>query len=129
MLQEACHAPESPSRRVIASRERGMRVAYAGLMTINVDMQRVTTDGEVLWGIKKVLDERFPALGLELEHLRAQCSDEDQRHITTHPEYDHGTTERWAWHTGYVACLGSIVHLIDQQLAALYIQRRKDREP
>lgn len=98
-------------------------------MTSNSGKRRAATDGDILWAIKRLLDERFPSLGLKLEQLRVQCSEEDQRRIATHPEYESGTIERWAWHAGYVACLGSIVHLIDQQLTALRAQRRKERDP
>lgn len=94
----------------------------------NTDPRRATSDGEILWAIKGLLDARFPSLGLKLEQLRAQCSEEEQRRIATHPEYERGTIERWAWHAGYVACLGSIVHLIDRQLAEARRARRQERD-
>lgn len=82
-------------------------------------------DAEILWAIKGVLEWHFPRLGMKIEQLQHQCSAEEQGRIATHPEYERGTIERWAWHAGYVACMGSILHLIDKRLAEA---RRRERD-
>lgn len=84
------------------------------------------SDGDILWAIKGVIEWHFPNLGMKVEQLKQQCSARDQSRIATHPEYERGTIERWAWHAGYVTCLGSILHLIDKRLAES--RRRDDQE-
>ncbi len=84
------------------------------------------SDAGILWAIKGLLEWHVPRVGMKVDQLRRQCSAEDQGRIATHPEYERGTIERWAWHAGYVACMGSILHLIDKRLAEAR-RREQDR--
>jgi hypothetical protein len=72
-----------------------------------------TSDSDVLAAVTKMLEARIPVMGEEgLKKLSAECSEEDRERLASQVQHRKGTTERWAWHAGYVSAMNDALRMI-----------------
>jgi len=80
-------------------------------------MGNLRNDEAVLKAVTDMLQGRIPTMGREgLSKLKAQCSDEGRATLADHPQYEEGTTERWAWHAGYVVAMRDTLGMIEKNV-------------
>ena len=74
---------------------------------------KVVSDTDVLRAVAKMLEGRIPTMRDEgLARLLAECSAEDRARLEAHPHLREGTTERWAWHAGYITAMADALRMI-----------------
>ena len=74
-------------------------------------------EDQVLQAVTAMLRTRTKVMGDEgLPKLALECSEADRARLEEHPQYEKGTTERWAWHAGYVAAMNDALRMIDDEV-------------
>jgi len=76
--------------------------------------ERTTDDSTVLAAVAAMLEARISIMrGEGLPELVAECSPEERRRFESHSVHQKGTTERVAWHAGYISAMNDTLRMIN----------------
>jgi hypothetical protein len=101
-----------------------MKMKTAGVERLSDKMSKViVTDANVLAAVTGMLEARISSMGERgLAKLEAQCSHEGRERLSTNPQHQEGTTERWTWHAGYVSAMNDTLNMIKNRVDSFPIE-------